>query len=63
MPMRTDRPVLDIVDVVDTVCFYTGEELSLLRVSNMVYILQSATLSRYMCPLTDVGFRKTTNLV
>ena len=62
MPMKTDRPVLDIVDVVDAICFYTREELSLLRVSNMVYVLQSATLSWYMCPLTDVGFKKTNEL-
>ena len=58
IPMKQGAPPIDIMDLVDTVCFYTREELSYLRVSNMVYILQSATLSWYMCPLTDVSFKK-----
>ena len=57
IPMK-DTPTVDIVDLVHAVCYYTSKELSPLRISNTIYLLQSATLSWYMCPLTNVIFKK-----
>ena len=58
IPMKQGTPTVDILDLVDAVCFYTKKELSPIRVGNIIYLLQSATLSWHMCPLVDVGFKK-----
>ena len=57
IPMK-DALIVDIVDLIHAVCYYTSKELSPLRVNNTIYLLQSATLSWYMCPLTNVVFKK-----
>ena len=58
IPMKQGAPTVDIMDLVGSVCFYTKKELSPIRVGNIIYLLQSATLSWYMCPLVDVSFKK-----
>lgn len=57
IPMKK-APTVDVVSLVHAICYYTKKELSPLRVVNTLYLLQSATLSWYMCPLTDVAFKK-----
>ena len=58
IPMKQGTPTVDIMDLIDSVCFYTQKELSPIRVSNIIYLLQSATLSWYGHALTDVSFKK-----